>query len=295
MIRIVLIVSLLAFISCKPQSSSSTPHLVSTSIVNGVELKTGDPLTSSVVGLVNTKDNSICTGSLIAPNIVMTAAHCAPKRPSDLKVVFGLDVDDIMNSRELDILQQYALTVTDFKVSAIWNPKNETIEVDTGDIALLKFKGSLPAGYGPAKFLADKNLLKKGSMVTVAGFGVNFVESVLIEPKKYRHLEQAIERGDVFCDANRINCFEVEMSGEAVLRKTEAPISLISETEIRLNESKSGTCNGDSGGPAFLELNGQFFLFGVTSRGSMLCDETGVYTNALAYRKWMDDTIKILK
>lgn len=297
--QLVIVLGLVVLSSCAPKNEHAALKISNGSIINGTLVRDNDPLLSGIVAVYNTKSKFICTGSLIAPNIVLTAAHCAPNNPAHIKVIFSTDVDSILNARELDVAQEYALTATDFKVSSIWNPKDETNEFNTGDIALLKFKGALPAGYRPATFLQDQEALKLGAMVTVVGFGVDSVETKEFDPKKRPNLEQDIENGSVYCEddmnGKHIKCFKVEMSGDGILRTTEAPISFVYETEVQLNERKAGTCSGDSGGPAYIKKNGQYYLFGVTSRGSNLCDEVGVYTNALHYKSWIEETMGKLK
>lgn len=301
--KFILIVLLLA--SCSPKLSSDGTKsslegrkVVQSSIMNGKNVTNNDPIASSVVGVYNSKINSICSGSLIAQNIVLTAAHCIPNNTQDIKIVFSVDIDETINIREQDILHEFVLPAVEFRIGPNWNPKNETVEVDTGDIALIKFKGNIPAGYKPATFLIDSSDLKIGQNVTLAGYGVNSVDMEEINPKKYPKLDQAIEDGDVFCNGktkgNYGVCYEISRNGDGLLRFTTAPISFIHETEIRLNEKSSGTCNGDSGGPAYLLKDGTYFLFGITSRGSDLCNEVGIYTNALFYKNWIEETIKML-
>lgn len=298
--RFIIVSILFAVASCAQESSDKAVKIINSSIMNGSLVKEGTPIAASIVGVFNTSYNSICTGTLISANIVLTAAHCVPEKASHVKIVFSNDLDYILNTHEQDILQEFALTATDFKVSTTWDPNNETIEHNTGDIALIKFKGVIPNGFKPAMLAANDSSLKIGDKITVAGFGVDDVDaSKEINPKKYKDLEEAISYGEVICEddmnGKHIKCFKVERTGDGVLRQTEAPIKFILETEFHLNETQAGTCNGDSGGPAFVQLNGDFFLLGVTSRGSELCDEVGVYTNAVYYKKWINDTIKILK
>lgn len=290
------LVFIFTLVACS-QKSAEQKKLIPSSIMNGKTVQEKEPITASVVGIYNQKERSICTGSLIAPNFVLTAAHCVPNRASDVKIIFSTNIDEIINTREMDILQEFALPAVDFKVSATWDPNDETTEFDTGDIAVIKFKGTVPAGYKPAEFLKDAGDIKVGAQVTLAGFGVDSVEMKEIDPRKYRKLEEALEYGDVVCTGKMPNygsCFEIERDGDGQLRMTTAPISFIHDTEVRLNEKKAGTCNGDSGGPAYILKDGIYYLFGVTSRGSELCNDVGVYTNALTYKDWIDETMKSL-
>ena len=49
----------------------------------------------------------------------------------------------------------------------------------------------------------------------------------------------------------------------------------------------SGTCHGDSGGPAFTMHAGQEILAGVTSWGDQYCQQFGVDTRVDSYRQWI--------
>jgi hypothetical protein len=51
------------------------------------------------------------------------------------------------------------------------------------------------------------------------------------------------------------------------------------------------TCNGDSGGPAFVVDGGREVLEGVTSWGDLTCAQFGVDTRVDAYRAWLDPLI----
>ena len=296
-----LIVSILfVFASCIKSPSTTDANIKNSTIMNGSVVKKGAPVSASIVAIYNTDYNSICTGTLISNNVVLTAAHCVPEKASHVKIVFSNNVDYMLNTNEQDVLKKYVLRATDFKVSKTWDPENETIEHNTGDIALIKFKGTIPSEFKVAKILEDDSFIKNGTKITIAGFGVDFVDaSKEVNPKKYKNLDSAVSNGEVICEdkikGNYINCFEVEKTGDGILRQAEAPLKYFIETEFHLNETVSGTCNGDSGGPAFIKVKGEFFLLGVTSRGTELCDEVGVYTNAVYYKTWIADTIKLLK
>ena len=293
-----LFIALLTITSCGEKTNMGLKKLSLGYIINGSEVPEKSPLTTSIVGVYDKKNQSICTGSLIASNIVLTAAHCVTKKTQDLKVIFSNNIDDAINIREQDVYLELVRSVSAVQFGPTWDPNDETKEDDTGDIALIKFKGDLPLNYKPAKFLNDATLLKKDQMVVLAGYGVSNVDLKSIDPKTYKKIDQAIEYGEVICSGDRKQnygqCFEVETTGDGLLRVTKAPIASLTETEVRLNETKAGTCSGDSGGPAYLEINNELFLFGITSRGSELCNEVGVYTNALFYLPWINNTIKTM-
>ncbi|MBP9680933.1 MAG: trypsin-like serine protease [Bacteriovorax sp.] len=290
---------LLILVSCTPNFNQRVSIPLNSAIINGQEIRENAPIAVNVVGLYNKKKNTICTGSLIAPNIVLTAAHCAPERLSHLSVVFSTNIDSTINAREQDILQELVLSATDFKVSPNWNPKDEEREQNTGDIALIKFKGDAPENYKLTPLLSEESTLKVGDLVTIAGYGFNTVQTTPVSENQFPSIEKAYEDGDIFCQEDEkgkpYQCVTVEMSGDSILRKAVAPIDRILETEIILDEHKAGTCNGDSGGPAYILKDNQYYLFGVTSRGSELCNEFGAYTNALKYKNWINETIKTLK
>lgn len=292
--RILLALFAIALASCglsmRPQVESDR----SAGIMGGTSVAENSTMASGIVGIYDLQNNGICTGSLIANNYVLTAAHCVIGiKPGKLRLVFGNNIDELMAAREQDIVRLYTRSVSDYKIHPNYKPEeHEEKETDWADIALIKFAGELPPGYTPATLLVDDSILRRGVSVTVAGFGVSQVDLDPVDPKKVKNLREALEYGEVVCDENMKNCLSVEMSGDGILRETQAPISFVHETEVRLDESKGkGTCSGDSGGPAYVHDKGQMYLFGVTSRGSEFCDSVGVYTNAVYYKDWITSTM----
>lgn len=134
-------------------------------------------------------------------------------------------------------------------------------EQNSGDIALLHFAGTLPDGYKPATMFKDKKALRKDLEVVIAGYGVDN---------------------------------SMAATGSGVLRKTKLKIAdpKFSVSEITLDQSHgTSACHGDSGGPAYVEVNGELQLFGVTSRGvndaKKDCTANVAYTSTIYYGAWI--------
>jgi secreted trypsin-like serine protease len=85
--------------------------------------------------------------------------------------------------------------------------------------------------------------------------------------------------------------------GVGTLREVIAPIlSAVGKTEIAIDEShRKGSCNGDSGGPAFIQKGTELYLWGVTSRGDEECASEGIYTQINAYSDWIIATEAVLR
>ncbi|MNK97712.1 Trypsin [compost metagenome] len=295
MSRLIIALAAIAIVSCVGQKPSSVPK--GSGIIGGTDVPEGAPIASSIVAIFDKEFNSVCTGSIIAENFIVTAAHCA-NDPRHLKVVFGNDMDLYLTSHEQDVLEMHVRAVTAVVAHPDYNEKlNEMKNTDHNDIAVMRFSGKLPVGYKPAVILADSSYIKIGLMAKVAGFGVDDIELKPVNVKKIEDAREKIDSGEIYCeDEYEKHCFEVEATGEGILRQAEAPIALKGISEVLLNETKGqGTCMGDSGGPAYLQDGDDYYLFGVTSRGSSLCDGTGIYTNVVYFTNWINKTMAALK
>lgn len=249
--------SLFVVVACSQQNSVHTLSAGNQAgIINGDGVKASDAIAKHVVAITDNQWEN-CTGTLIAKNLVLTAAHCET-RGQVMYVAFGLEVSE----RNLKTVTRFQ--VVDYRIIPGRSKVNpETQEKDQKDLMIVKFEGELPEGYEPAEFLTDDSLLHNGAMVIVAGYGVT--------------------------DG-------VDQTGDGLLKKTLIPIAEadFSATEVLTDERRRGTCNIDSGGPAFVKSGDKLLYWGVTSRGSMNCDGDGVYTKISAYSKWVQDMMKEL-
>ncbi len=268
-------------------------------IIGGKYVPENSPIGASTVGIFDMENQSACTGTLISESVIITAAHCLTTKPQNLRVVFGNELSATLNAREPDIQSEFVRRATAILSHPAYTG-NEENPSEWNDIGLIQFAGNLPTGYKPVQFLQDELLLTKGTEVTMAGYGVTHVQIENINEKKFPNLKKAIESGDITCEepeaGEKQKCYKIDFQGEDDLLMTTAILESLLPSEIRLDESNGhGTCIGDSGGPAFIQHQGQYYFFGITSRGSYACDNHGIYTNALYFKTWIDDSLKLFK
>ncbi|UXR64197.1 trypsin-like serine protease [Bdellovibrio bacteriovorus] len=238
--------------ACSPQANNSSVITTNADgIIGGTEVQATDKIQNSIVAVYDAFEGEICTGSLLPNNIVLTAAHCIGYFTEDMYVFFGTEITALSERRQVDKVE----------VSPYWENRQGE-DFDTGDIAMIHFTGTVPAGYKPVTFLPNKRSLKTGMEITVAGYGIS--DGVT---------------GD----------------GVGRLRSTKVTISNLnySTSEFLIDQTKgTGACHGDSGGPAYVEIKGELYLMGVTSRGvkddNNDCSQFSAFTSTLYYKTWIN-------
>ena len=187
----------------------------------------------------------ICSGTLIAPRVFLTAAHCLLDEPSDLYVSFDSFVGAPDVGPEVKLYHGQAHGHPEYVDS--------TAPGDTHDIAVVvldeRVRGIRPANLPTRRTLdrLDRHELLDDIRWGVVGYG----------REGYDPGEDAF-----FGGGSRFFGFSSFGSLEAFkLNLTQVP-------------PDGGTCNGDSGGPVF--LGSTRTVVGISSDGDPLCQESSV-------------------
>lgn len=218
-----------------------------------------DAIGRSVVVIVGSRGNS-CTGVALAPDLVLTVAHCVLPG-SDYKIV---EFDAARRPTLRDVKSVTAHPKFDLKTMLAHRA--------TADVALLKLAAPLasvaPAALGPAGMT-----VAPGDVFTVAGTGV----AVRGDGRSGGTVRAATLAATGKPGTLQIRLFDPATQGET---------------------AGLGACTGDSGAPAF-RIAPNPVIIGVVSvstgpRNSEGCGGLTIVTPLTLYLEWIRGTAKIL-
>jgi secreted trypsin-like serine protease len=203
-----------------------------------------------------------CTGTLIAPNVVLTAGHCEVLHT---RVLVGNDVTK--TGGEIRV------------VSHVRHP-GWTTQLKN-DLMLLILEKAAPAVKPRA--IATSKLIDAATDARVVGFGTTDVGGTMgfgIKQQTDVPIVSAACRG------------KVNGRADSAVYACHVGQELVAGKPLLLHD----TCRGDSGGPLYVaDARGNWFLAGVTSRGTgqttNLCGDGGLYTRVDQYSAWITKTI----
>lgn len=200
-------------------------------VINGTTTRDPNGARSFVVRIEST-EGEICSGTLIAPDLVLSAAHCV-MRPAGYTVI---SVDRGFRQHRTQVIA--ATMHPDFV------PGTTPEEQPGVDLALLKLEAPLGADYAPLDPRGAASI-DTGAPVDIAGFGV--VAENRRGSARVLRLAHLVSIGSLQV-ANRV--------------------TVVTDRQRMAETSGAGACLGDSGGPILAGGPGGYRIVGVVSWSS---------------------------
>lgn len=203
----------------------------------------------------------ICSGTLIAPDVFLTASHCTVFFEQDLApagYTALVSFDNPIPFGDLTSKSTKLVAVT----QVVSNPGYNQAQSDSGDVAVLLVDPQQTGGITPAVLptaglldqLAARNGLKN-TVYTAVGYGVQ--NRVTGGGTPFFQDRNPVPRMYSFSSFNSLN--------GGYIRLSQNP-----------STGDGGACFGDSGGPNFLNVNGTRTLVAITITGDAVCRATNV-------------------
>ncbi len=206
---------------------------------------------------------TFCSGTLIAPHAVLTAAHC----------VVDLDTDEIMAPEDFGVyVGDEPMGDPDFGTS-VWEVAEVIVHPawfdgpSDGDIAVLLLTADVTTA-APVPWLGAANALTDldvGTTVNFAGFGLTELGT---SDKKLQVDGTIFELG---CAS-----FGCDPADESL---------------VAYEQPDGGPCFGDSGGPMFVTRDDGVYVGGITAFGDEECTLFGASTRTDSYDAWISDLV----
>jgi endonuclease G len=231
------------------------PEPGTSAIVGGETVPAGRwPDTVAVLGT-----SGSCTGTLIAPDLVLTAGHCANINPT--RVV----------ANTTDYAQAEGIRVNVTRTTAY--PNWQTMY----DVAVVELASPI-SGIEPRKLgtSCTFNTVKSHVNVHLVGFGATNAEGTQANTQLREAMTAVI---DPTCAASGMGCKpNVAPGGEFIAG----------------GDGTADSCFGDSGGPVYLDTPNGAVLIGAVSRGvngaSTPCGGGGIYVRTDKIVEWIENT-----
>ena len=247
-----------------PAAAAGQP---SANVINGDEAAAGTFPYLAWIYYRDAIDNRVCTGSVVASNVVLTAAHCvlrddfsATVDPAQFTVVTG-NVHHLAEPHTISAVSGLAVAPNFRTEPPLKNPL-------AGDAAVLVLAQPTPS---PPVRLATAQVWSAGTPVVVAGWG----ETGIPNAGDVLRVGKGTVQGDAYC-ATRFSRYD--------------PAALICAQDT-LEHRYSG-CHGDSGGPLLMTAPGTVdepLEIGIVSFGAGDCspEAPGFFTRVDTVAAWV--------
>jgi uncharacterized protein (TIGR03382 family) len=268
---------LLSLAACTVEPAVETGHTPQPIIGGAPSTDLDYPATGALLVTVPAANagQMVCTGTLIAPDVVLTAAHCV--------------IDPFGGLVPLEYFFTFSLDVSSFGMGSIEPPPLSTKVLKL--VAHPEFDLAALSGQTPPRGLGDYK-----------DIGLVFLESPVLDREPAIVSELDDQSAVIFGASVDITGYGVRANGGMEAGVKYLATSLINEVadaEMQIGDVAPvpQKCHGDSGGPTYLAIDDgvepRLRIIGVTSRAydESDCARGGVDTRIATHLDWIEESM----
>ncbi|MES2770056.1 MAG: trypsin-like serine protease [Bdellovibrionota bacterium] len=249
---VVLVFSISSYASYEKRSGDL--NIIKTRIVGGKSVSETDLEAKSTVAIYGRSTHGekgmylFCSGTLLHKKLVLTSASCFERKDiENLYIGFGTQITDKFKSPKVKLISIKKVHVhPDFPDQ--YYP----------DMAVVEMAEGAPEKFIPAELVRDLSLLKIGSDISLAGYGVNRLDDYKSKAKNLAKIQVKVDQ--IYADYNMFSY------------------------------NSQGACRYDDGGPAYLNQDNKLKLMGVihVSSDYSVCRKFGALGSIPHLAPWID-------
>jgi V8-like Glu-specific endopeptidase len=195
---------------------------------------------------------SLCSGEVISPHVVLTAAHCVDPAVVGTGVKFEVFTGAVLNMTAP--LSDF-LAVSETHYDTAFNPQDPTQGHDLGIVILKSATTIAPIPFNRTPL--GQSMV--GQPARLVGYGIT-------------------------------NPNDTTGMTAGTRRQAPSKVNSVDQTLVGFEDGSHSICEGDSGGPGFMTMGGRELIVGVTSYGFQTCPTSmpGTDTRVDAYTSFID-------